>query len=103
MKLPPALILLLRELLLHLGQAESVSDQLVRVDANLIFARGAAEAGNVDDIGHGLEVFLDHPIFERLQFHHVVSRIGAVQGEEIDLADRTPVRAHLRTARPAAT
>ena len=38
------------ELLLHLGEAEPVSDQLVGIDANLVFARGAAEAGNVDDI-----------------------------------------------------
>ena len=32
----------------------------------------------------------------RLQFHRIIGWIGAVQGEEIDLADRAPIRAHLR-------
>ena len=84
------------ELLLHLADAEAVGDQLVGIDANLIFARGAAEAGHIHDVGNGLEVLLDHPVFERLQLHHVVRRIGAVQREEIDLADRAPVGSHLR-------
>src|ERR1019366_5165869 len=54
------------ELLLHLGKAESVGDQFVRVNANLIFAGGATEASHIDDIGDGLEVLLDHPIFDGL-------------------------------------
>ena len=84
------------ELLLHLRQAQAVGDQLVGIDAHLVFARGAAEAGDVHDVGHGLEILLHHPVFERFQFHHVVLRIGAVQGEEVDLADGAPVGAHLR-------
>ena len=96
MKLPPALALLLVSCCSTCAEAEPVGDQLVGIDAHLIFARGAAEAGHVDDVRHGLEVFLDHPVFERFQLHHVVLRIGAVQREEVDLADRAPVRAHLR-------
>ena len=84
------------ELLLDLGQAQAVGDEFVGVDANLIFAGGAAEAGNVDDVGHGFEILFDDPVFDGLQFHRVVGRIGAVQGEEINLADRAPVGAHLR-------
>ena len=90
------------ELLLHLRDAEPVGDQLVGIDAHLILARRTAEAGDVHDVRNGLEVLLDHPVFERLQLHHVILRIGAVQREEVDLADGTPVGAHLRRARPAA-
>jgi hypothetical protein len=57
--------IVVRELLLHLGQAQSISNQLVGINANLIFAGGTAKAGNVNDIGNSLEVFLDHPIFDR--------------------------------------
>ena len=32
----------------------------------------------------------------RFQLHRVISGVGAVQREEIDLADRAPVRTHLR-------
>ena len=84
------------ELLLHLADAQSVGDQLVGVHANLIFARRAAEAGHIDDIRNGLEILLDHPVFDRLQLHHVVRRVGAVQREEIDLACGAPVGLHLR-------
>ena len=84
------------ELLLHLADAESVGDQLVGVDANLVFARGSAEAGDIDDVGNGLEVLLHHPVFNGLQLHHVVRRVGGVQREEVDLAGRAPVRLHLR-------
>ena len=45
------------ELLLHLRDAQPIGDQLVRIEANLIFARGAAEAGNIHNIRHGLECF----------------------------------------------
>ena len=85
------------ELLLHLGKAESVSNQLVRIDAHLIFAGRATEAGNIDNVGHRLEVFLDDPIFQRFQFHHVVCGIRAVQRVEINLADGAPVGTHLRS------
>jgi hypothetical protein len=73
-----------------------VGDQLIRIDADLILARGAPEAGYVHHVGHGLENLLDHPILERLQFHHVVLGIGAVQREEVDLADGAPVGSDLR-------
>ena len=44
------------ELLLHLGNAQAVGDQLIRIEADLIFLSGAAEAGNVDDAGNILEL-----------------------------------------------
>ncbi len=40
------------ELLLDLGEAEAIVDQLVWIDADLILAGRAAEAGDVDDIGN---------------------------------------------------
>ncbi len=84
------------ELLLDLGQAQSVSHQFVWVHTNLVFAGGAAEAGNVNNIRHRFEILFDDPVFNGLQFHRVICRIGAVQREEINLANRAPVRAHLR-------
>src|ERR1700693_3378988 len=92
---PSCVDVIIRKLLLDLGQTQPVSDQLVWVDANLVFACGAAKAGNVDDVGHSFEVLFDDPVFNRLQFHRVVGRIGTVQCEEVDLADWAPVRAHL--------
>src|SRR5580692_893183 len=84
------------ELLLDLRQAQAVGDQLVRIRPNLIFAGGTTEAGDVDNVRNGFEILFDDPVLNRLQFHRVICRISAVQGEEIDLADGTPVRAHLR-------
>ena len=90
------------ELLLDLGQAQAVGDQFVGVDANLVFAGGAAEAGDVDNIRHGFEILLDDPVFDGLQLHRVIRRIGAVQGEEIDLADRDSSPCPFAAPRPAA-
>ncbi len=42
------------ELLLDLGQAQAIGDEFVGVNANLVFAGRAAEAGDIDDVGHGL-------------------------------------------------
>src|ERR1039457_343539 len=66
------------DLLLHLADAEAVGDQLVWVDANLVFARGSAETGNIHDVGNGLEILLHHPVFNRLQLHDVIRRVGGV-------------------------
>ena len=79
----------------HLGKAQSIPDQLIGINANLVFAGRTAETGDIDDVGDGLEVLFDHPVFDRFQLHHVVVRVGAFQREEVDLADRAPVRAHL--------
>jgi hypothetical protein len=83
------------QLLFHLADAQPVGDELFRIDAHLILARGTPEAGDVHHVGDRLEIFLDHPIFKRFQLHHVVFRIGAAQGVEIDLAHRAPVGPHL--------
>ena len=85
------------QLLLDLGKTQAVGDEFVGIDAHLIFAGGSAEAGDVDDVGNGFQILFDDPVFQRLQFHGVVLGIGAVQGEEINLADRAPVGAHLRS------
>src|SRR5580704_3792076 len=52
------------ELLLHLGDAETVGNQLRGIQANLILARGSAEAGHIYNIGDRFEIFLDDPIFD---------------------------------------
>ena len=93
---PAGIHVVVGELLLHLGEAEAVRDQFVGIDADLVFARGSAETGNVDDVGHGFQILLDDPVFDRLQLHDVVVRIGAMEREEVDLARGTPVRAHRR-------
>src|ERR1700682_1568290 len=79
-----------------LANAESVGDKLVWIDANLVLACWTAESSNIDDIRDGLQVLLDYPVFNRLQLHHIVVGICAFQREEVNLSDRTPVRAHLR-------
>ena len=84
------------ELLLHLIDVQAIGDQLGRIQADLIFARGTAEAGDIHHVRHGLEGLLHHPVFQRFQLHHVVPRIGAVQREEVDLADRAPIGPDLR-------
>ena len=40
------------ELLLDLADAQSVGDELVGVDAHLVFAHGATEVGDVHHIGN---------------------------------------------------
>ena len=62
------------ELLLDLGEAQTVGDEFVGIEANLVFAGGTAEAGDVDDVGDGLEIFFDDPVFDGLQLHRVVLR-----------------------------
>ena len=62
------------KLLLYLADAESIGDELVGVDANLVLAGDTAEAGDVDDAGDGFELLLESPVFERLQLHAVVER-----------------------------
>ena len=83
------------KLLLDLADAESIGNELVGVDADLVLAGHTAEAGDVDDAGDGFELLLESPVFERLQLHAVVGRIGGAQRVPIDLADGTPVGAHL--------
>ena len=95
MKLPPALVLLLASLLLDLADGEAVGDELVGIDADLVLAGDAAEAGDIDHAGDGLELLLELPVLERLELHAVVGGIGGAQRVPVDLADGTPVGAHL--------
>ena len=84
------------QLLLHLAEVQTVGDQLVGIDAHLIFPRDAAEADHIHHVGHRLELLFEHPVLERLQLHQVVFRIGAVQRVPIDLAHRAVVGSDLR-------
>src|SRR5271165_845004 len=84
------------ELLLDLREGQPVGDELIGIETDLVFARGAAEAGYVDNVGNGFEIFFDDPVLERLQFHRVVGGIVTVKSKEINLANRAPVGAHLR-------
>jgi hypothetical protein len=54
------------QLLFQLADGEPVGDQLVGIDADLILAGLAAEAGDVDDAGHGFELLFQGPVFQRL-------------------------------------
>jgi hypothetical protein len=91
----PRVDVVIGELLLHLRETQPVRNQLIRIDAHLIFPRGPAERVHIDDIRDGFQVLLDGPIFEGLQVHYVVLRIGVVQREEVDLPHRAPVGSHL--------
>ena len=48
-----------RKLLFHLTDAQAVGNQLVRIDPNLIFARGSAELATSTTFGTALS-FSDH-------------------------------------------
>ena len=85
------------ELLFHLADAQPIRDQLVRVEAHLILARGSAKGIDIHDARNRFEILLDHPGFERLQVHHVVFGVRAAQRVKVNLSHRTPVRSHLRT------
>ena len=64
------------ELLLDLGQAQSIGDQFVGVHPHLIFAGGAAETGYINNVGYGFEILLDYPVFE--DFSSMGSYFGLV-------------------------
>src|SRR3974390_1161948 len=92
----PGVGVVVGELLFDLRQAEAVGNQLVRIDADLVFASRPAKTGAVANIGHRLTVLFDDPVFDGLQIHHVIYGIRALQGEEIDLPDGATIRSHLR-------
>ena len=73
-----------------------VGNQFLRIEADLVLLGRPAEAGNIHNARNALEGLLQRPVFERLLLHHVVGGIGALERVPVDLADRAPVRAHLR-------
>ncbi len=83
------------DLLLDLADGEAVGDEFIGVDADLVLAGDAAEAGDIDDAGDGLELLLELPVLEGLEGHAVVGGVGGAQGVPVDLADGAPVGAHL--------
>jgi hypothetical protein len=52
------------DLLLNLGDGKAVGDELVGIETDLVLARDAAEAGDIDDAGDGLELLFQLPVFE---------------------------------------
>ncbi len=82
-------------MLFYLADVQAISNQFVRIDANLVFPCGAAEATHIDDIGNRTELLLENPIFERFQRHHIETRVVALKRIPIDLPDRAVVRADL--------
>src|SRR5271156_3211543 len=85
-----------RQLLFYLGDAQAVGDELVRVHLHLILAGDAAEAGDVHDVGHGLKLLFERPVFDGFQLHQVVAGIGASERVPKNLPNGAPVRAQLR-------
>ena len=81
--------------LFDLPDGEAVGDELVGVDADLVLASDAAEAGDVDDAGDASERFFELPVLELLSSMRVVGGVGAAEGVPVDLADGTPVGADL--------
>src|SRR6185369_2798371 len=47
-------------------------------------------------VRHGFQLLGQYPILQGLQIHHVVSRIGTLQREEINLPHRTVIRTNGR-------
>ena len=88
--------------LLNLRQSQAVGNQLAGIELHLVFARGAAERIDINDVGDGLQLVHDEPVVERFQFHHVVLRIGAGQRVEHDLADRDCSPGRCPDSRPEA-
>ena len=88
---PPALMLFASQRLFDLRERQSIRHQFAGIQLNLIFARRPAKGIHVDDVGNGLQLVHHDPVIQRLQFHHVVLRIGAGQRVEHDLAGGTVV------------
>ena len=84
------------QLLFHLSDAQSIGNELGRVNHHLIFPCSASEAGHIHDIRNGLELLFQRPVLKRLQLHQVILRICALQGVPINLPYGTPIGAHLR-------
>src|SRR5579872_2734737 len=65
------------ELALDLGNAQSVGDQLVRIDAYLILTCRPPEVAYVHDVSDFPEFLVQSPVFDAPQVHQVISRIAA--------------------------
>src|SRR5215469_10134646 len=77
--------IIVRKLRFQLADIQAVRNQPVRINAHLVLSGWASEACHIYYIRHGLELLFDHPVFERLQLHHVISRIRAAEREEVNL------------------
>ena len=63
--------------LFHLAEIRAVGDQLVGIDAHLIFPRGASEADHIHDVRNGLELFFERPVLQAI-FSSIRSYFGLV-------------------------
>src|ERR1700691_2471571 len=84
------------QLLLDLSDAQSISDELIGVDAHLILARGAAKVAHVHDVVDLPEFLVKNPVFNAPQVHQVIRRIRTSKCVPINLAGGAPVRTDLR-------
>src|ERR1700682_4493193 len=75
----------------QLRQRQSVGDELVEIDLQLIGFGLAAPAGDVDHAGYRAEAALQHPVLQRLEVEHAVIR-RSFQPVPIDFADRAERR-----------
>ena len=90
------------QLLLHLRQAQTVGDQFVGIDANLIFARDAAEGRIVHHVRDRAWMYLLITQSCR-DFSSITSYAGLVLFERvpIDRADRTEIGTDAARSRQA--
>src|ERR1700730_3843848 len=64
---------------------------------DLVFACRPAKDIDLHDVRDGLQLVANEPILKGFEFHHVVFRIGAGQGEKHDLPGWAVVRAQAWT------
>src|ERR1700691_2326243 len=79
------------QLVLYLADAQAVRDELIGVDAPLIFARRATEVAHVHDVRNFPEFLVQSPVFDAPQIHQVIRRIRAPDRVPKNLAGGTPV------------
>ena len=71
----------------HLLQGESVGQQAIEIDIDVVGLGLATPAGHVDHAGHRLQAALQDPILDRLEIGHRVAR-RSDHPVTIDFADR---------------
>ena len=69
---PPVSWLALRIALDHLVLRDVERAQLVRIEHDLVLPHHAADAGDLGDVGHGLQLVFQEPVLQRAQLREVV-------------------------------
>ena len=84
------------QLVLNLADAQAVGDELIGVDAHLIFARRAAEVAHVHDVRNFPEFLVQSPVLDAPQIHQVKRGIRAPDRVPINLTGHAPVDVYKR-------